>query len=212
MSIRSFQFTFDGSNKTVLRGGDYFTIEESTADLDVRIKDARGNEIGFVQNVAAGFWIEVPDMGYLEVESATAQTASFIVGSGKFGVNKTTTSINGGQLTPRTLLTHYGSVVGSSLLTIVTPAANTDGIRIDNITNLPNSSSTWFTVMAKTFAPTAYNDTSARFLYAHTLAASSSAILVDKIEMPVIIPAGEGLYAQGSAANSGNLTIAYEVL
>jgi len=107
--------------------------------------------------------------------------------------------------TPQTLVTPWAIYLGTALQTIVTPGANTAGIRIDNISMGSWGAAGVARVMRKSSAPSAYTD-------GYGLSVGYTNSYVDKVKMPIIIPAGQGLYAQGNIANIAYVSIDYEVL
>ena len=211
MGLRSFQDSFGAGDIKQYSCGGYFTIAASSNEVDIELFSQRGNSKGVIENVAAGFWFEDEDITHVQVTSASAQTIEVISGAGKVGINKTTTSINGGTLDPSTLSTHYGYHVGTALQTIVTPAANVNGVRVDSITKSYLQSYGTLSVMTKTSAPADYKDITARHLFSwYSNAVDGN--LVDKADFPLIIPAGEGLYTVSDIINNGTVLIEYEIL
>lgn len=210
MGMRSFSHSFGAGDIKEFRCGGYFTIASASDEVDIEIFESRGNSIGVLQNVGAGFWLKDKDVDYIKVTSASAQTVNIISGSSDVGVNKTTTSINGGTLDPQTLDTSYLGTFTASLDTIVTPAANVAGIRIDGVNFTYIAGTNGFgRIMFKTSAPSGMNDGSG-LLYVSNYY-TQTRFDVDKIECPIIIPAGNGLYAQ-SGNTIGGYMIHYELL
>lgn len=207
--IRSFQYTFTAAQTKVYAGGGYLSIEELTNDVDLEFFDQHNNSLGVVQNIGAGFWVDLTNFGKVHITSATAQTVNVLIGTGSFGVNKTSTTITGGTLTAETLETHYGGIIGTSLVTIATPAANTAGIKIHDI-KLNAGAAGYCQVMSKTSAPATWNDVTARSLAFYESDAVGK--IFNRMSTKIIVPAGEGLYAQGTAASVANCHIEYEIL
>lgn len=112
-------------------------------------------------------------------------------------------------LTPRTLVTQWGAPSGTTLQTLVTPAANTNGIRVDADGVVVTGSTGQCRFMAKTSAPASIGDMSARTINWYHI--TTSARTGGSPQYPFIIPAGEGLYFQADAT-SIQATIDYEVL
>lgn len=216
--LRSYQITLSAGVAVPFTGGKYFTIEESTADVDVAFLDNSGQQIGVAENVASGFWCEVPAFGSVQITSASAQTISVIIGGGsdsapiRFGVNKTTTSINGGIMSPRELVTGYFyQAAVATLQTVVTPAANTAGVRIDSA--VMHSASGFGRIMAKTSAPSSVTDTAARTIAQYTSMGASNVQAESRYTGDsILLPAGEGLYHQVNGAYQNYVSINYEVL
>jgi len=211
MSIKSYQYTFGAGDTRQYIGGGFFTIEQVTDEITLNIKDPRGNSIGIVENIGAGFWINLDDkeIGSIDIYSATTQTINVIIGAGEFGVNKTSSTITGGKLDPNTLSSSYwNSNILSSVITILSPASNVNGVIV---------LSSWLSfvgfgqarIMAKTSAPTGVNDTSANTL-CHLSAASTLLENASNTE-PTFLPAGYGIYANKNTTNAGEFVVEYEI-
>lgn len=214
--IRSYQVTLVANTPVQFTGGKYFTIEEASADVDITFKGQQGNIAGVAQNVGAGFWCDVEQFGLVEIESSSAQTISVIVGSAgsgepvRFGVNKTSTSITGGTLTPRTLSSDQVSAIcGIAISTLILPATNTNGIRIDGITWARGAANGFCTCQADTALPTSFTaDVNA--LYLSTYDGDDHS--VTNIPAPYIVPSGMGIYCAGNQAVAGTCYVHYEIL
>ena len=117
-----------------------------------------------------------------------------------------------GNIAARTLVTNHHSQATNSATTVVTPGANTNGIRIDRINFGDLGSGGTAAVMSKTSAPSGVNDTAARILGRANASASTNAPAPAISPEPFIVPPGEGLYLFASIANSIYVSIDYEVL
>lgn len=215
--MRSYQDTFSIAGSKQYRGGRFFLLESVTNEVDIEFFSPQGSPIGKVLGMTSGFNIDMLDVetgqfGFCEVTSSVAQTIKVVIGNQKASVFKTSSEISGGQLTPRTLVTHYGGVVTNTVVTVITPAANVNGVRIDGINVIKYDIHSQFSVLSKTSAPTTWDDVSARKLFNALFTTSSNIGSVDKLDFPFIIPAGEGLYTMASAAVAGSVSINYEVL
>lgn len=233
--MKTYSHTFTAGETITLPGGVHFEILSGTDSLDVTYFARDGQPLDEVaEGVPAGYYYTAPREQELvlrggrqfiverangfataQVYSATAQTVLIGITRGDGGARSTATNITSGRLTPKTLVTSYFAGVTSTLVTIVTPAANSNGVRIDGITWSVDSStlSVRSHLLSKTSAPASYNDKSARLLSAFFWDNSATALLhTSQREFPFIVPAGEGLYTQASAANGGSIGIDYEVL
>lgn len=207
MGLRSFQDSFGAGDIKQYSCGGYFTIAASSDEVDIELFSQRGNSKGVIQNVAAGFWFEDEDITHVQVTSASAQTIEVISGAGKVGINKTTTSINGGELDFNThdVDTYLNGAVDTTLVTIITPAANTGGIVVYGAHSVSNTAGHIGRFMYKTSAPSSATD-------GKTIHMSTTISPICNITMPFIIPAGNGLYLQGLHAQCGLYSINYKVL
>ncbi len=113
------------------------------------------------------------------------------------------------EITPPSLATPYGVFgVASTLQTIVAPASNTAGIRINRATITAVQANSVSRLMTKTAAPSGVSDTAAG-----TLLYASSAAPLQHSEAEVIVPAGQGLYFQTTdSASTSSVMVDYEVL
>lgn len=220
MSIRSYRDTFTAGVKKQYRGGSFFNIAELTDEVTVRLFSNMGNTIAVLENIGAGFWIKLDNgtdserIGSVEIESATAQTIDVIIGDGEFGANKTSTTITGGRLDAALLRTteYKRTSISTALNTVVTPAANTNGIIITSA--LAGVAGGETRIMAKTSAPASLED--GVLIYAHYSSSSGTyyqEIVSPVVTLPIQIPAGFGLYEQSSSAIiTSYVQISYEVL
>jgi len=99
----------------------------------------------------------------------------------------------------------------SALNTILAPASNTNGVLITAVWAWAWGTS--LRIMAKASAPTAWNDPAAIPLV--TVSAASSTAPAESggsIAVPIIVPAGLGLYEQAAGIYWGAVSMAYEVL
>lgn len=115
-------------------------------------------------------------------------------------------------LTPQTYAASYYRFSASNALnTVVTPAANLNGIRIDAAW-MANSSNYGQAILAKSSAPSSYADTTADPLLVK-FSGSATEGLVILPACPLIIPAGLGLYEKCNSAGATSAAgIIYEVL
>lgn len=117
-----------------------------------------------------------------------------------------------GRLTPPLIPAtgYYRRSVSSALSTIVTPAANTKGIRLGP--RVVTSYGDACRLMIKTSAPSAWNDSAAvTVLRSEVVSAVGNQHAEDSVEY--VVPAGYGLYEQAEGvAASTSVTVAYEVL
>lgn len=105
---------------------------------------------------------------------------------------------------------YWRQSASAALNTIVTPAANVAGVRIDALTLYAGG--VYVRLMAKASAPSAWNDGAARTI---ALASASGSALVTSahVALPLLVPAGLGVYEQASGGGgTSNTALAYEVL
>lgn len=217
MSVKSYQYAFGAGETKQYRGGDYFTLADSSSDVTLEIFSPRGTSLGKLENIGAGFWMRMPEengvLGRIDVTSASAQTINVIVGNGEFGVNKTTTNINGGNLDSHTSGSFYSAKPATTAIqTVETPAANVNGIRINNVTLIRGSGDGSGGFSSKTSAPSSATDVTARMIMLYSHSASNGLQAFNSGSFPFIIPAGEGLYFGVSLASCLTGSISYEVL
>lgn len=98
-----------------------------------------------------------------------------------------------------------------TLVTLVTPAANVNGVLVDIAHMFVNSGGTPGTLrlMAKATAPTSAGDVGASDVLTVT---GYGGIFHVSPKAPMLIPAGLGLYEQSDAANQTGLSLTYKVL
>tara|TARA_Y100000310_G_C20701675_1_gene830572 strand:- start:1939 stop:2727 length:789 start_codon:yes stop_codon:yes gene_type:complete len=79
--------------------------------------------------------------------------------------------------------------------TLVTPAANVNGVLV---VNAKCGGSSYVTLMAKTSAPSGYNDSSAKVLVGSVVSTPST------MPHPILVEAGEGIYYDSSSSQATN--------
>ena len=152
----------------------------------------------------------------VEIYSATAQTIVVGITQGDGGQRSTATQLIAGNAEigytrPRTLTTAYHALCTNSFTTIFTPAANTNGARIDTI-SFRGLTSGSFALLSKSSTPSSISDTSARVIAFGKQAATGSPGFQTPASNNIIVPAGEGLYHIADAASLGYLGLNYELL
>jgi len=111
----------------------------------------------------------------------------------------------------RDLKAHYGGLIGTGLVTVVAPAANVSGIKLQHVDMTYNAVSAT-RLMGKTSAPVGWNDGAARALASLVLAAGHAVRFSVCDSGEFLVPAGEGVYVQSSVGNGATVSISYEVL
>ncbi len=220
--VRSFEYTFSAGESKDFGGGLFFNLAAATNPVDIELIGITGESYGTMQDIPAGFWMDLPLnedtgralIGKIKVTSASAQNVTLIVGFGRFGSNKTSTQIEGGTLTPVSIgsTAYYRNSSSAALNTIVAPASNTNGIKITSVGLKSNG--TGINVMVKESAPTSYSD--GRSVIYQDRAGSSAnynALSTAIVAMPILVPAGVGLYEQcQSSGTPSAVFLSYEVL
>lgn len=211
--MKTFSYTFAAGETMHFPSGKFFIVITAGDALNVDYFRNVQKLDESAQGVTSGYYAEF-DEGFdsIQIYSATIQTIKIAISkgsSGGFNISSTIiTDILGGvidEVKPYTLSTFFDVYLGTALQTIVTPAANTAGIRIDNITMGAWGATGFARVMHKTSAPVSPSD-------GYALAVGYTNSYVDKINTPIIIPSGHGLYAQANVANAAYVTVAYEAL
>lgn len=214
--MRTYSLSFAGGDEIVVRGGTYLRLLSTTAVVNMTVWRSGGllAEFSSVQQGLA--WESLNDKGELfpfdevRIASATAQTVQVAIGFGRCFNDATSgnVTITGGALTPTTLsgtAAYERNSASAALGTIVAPATNVNGVRI----NLG-----WVTangidsrLMIATAAPGTWQDGACVLFHR---SGSSSA---DCLSFPVLVPAGYGIYEQASGAGVATMVgLNYTVL
>ncbi len=106
---------------------------------------------------------------------------------------------------------YYSSDTSTSLITIVTPSTNVNGVVISNASLFSVSGDGSARLMVKTSAPVSWDDSNALSVSAIRLSGGNFAG-ADNAVMPVAIPAGYGVYFQKDSAFTHLADITYKVL
>lgn len=131
-------------------------------------------------------------------------------------VGSITDVANISAITPETIngssFFYYGAL--TTLQTIVTPASNTAGIKIYNAYAHAYSGGYIARLMAKTSAPSAVTDNTAKTLAVSVTSSSSGggSSSLNPTLTPLIVPAGYGLYSQSDDTTRHAIACEYEVL
>ncbi len=202
--------------------GNYIRL--SSASVPITFKTVNGDNVTLEQGGAA----RVSSFNYLLISHSDAaiQDIKFYIGDKneiiteqKFsGISEIVGGANNlsnppnvksviNPLIPNTAQTMFNAVAGNVLVTLVAPASNINGVRIDaiNIFRLLGSDTN---VLIKTSAPTAYNDINASIIYKIY---NGSILVIDKANFPLIIKAGYGLYVMGNTQTT-DISILGEIL
>ena len=101
---------------------------------------------------------------------------------------------------------------GVVLQTLVAPASNTNGIRI-NAVWIYHAPAPGGRLMSKSSAPLAWDDATAKTIACGANETTyASQYFSGGVGLPVIVPPGDGLYYQGSGAGASYLNVNAEVL
>jgi len=219
--MKTFNYTFNAGETKQYPSGKFFILITAGDDVNVTYKRNNGEIDESAVGVQSGYYVELDDgFDLVEVYSATAQTVKIAISkSGSGGFNISSTVLTGGvidtikNVTPVTLTTHARSVsyVGTTLQTIVTPASNINGIRIDNLGFILLNIAGVANIISKSSAPINYSDANANIL-ATCNVTGTYAGMVDKINTPIILPVGVGLYMMANIDNVATAHIDYEIL
>lgn len=219
--MKTFEYSFTAGEKKTFPAGNFFMLLTTSSPVDVEFFKNGSPTEEKAEDVEAGFSVEplielLPGFTYfdkVEVTSAAAQTVKVAVsrGAGKYQRTVGTVDINSGKLTPQTLITSANIYASTTANTIVSAAANTAGVRVDMARLITSSGVGSAQILARTTAPTAYSN-DGRSLASYWLEGTATAGLTLDLKNPVIIPAGEGIYAIASAVNLAHARIEYEVL
>ena len=195
-----FEVKTNNGDRVPMQGGDKVVFPAPFDSLVIKDLSGAGNTIELIYG-AGGDYKSDSVVGTVSISGAVPVTD------------------NGGSLTiddggvPLTLnksvLSYFYVNNTSGLQTVVSPGANTAGIRID-LAAVTSEQTT--RIMAKSSAPTAWNDTGAMTLALCDAAGNNSAPLSTIAAAPIIVPAGMGLYVQSNANTVNNISINYEVL
>lgn len=106
-----------------------------------------------------------------------------------------------GRITPPVLGSTYRvDNPGAVLQTLIAPASNTKGIQI-NMVAIYKGPGPGGRIMSKASAPSAWNDATARTIFAGANeGTSANQEISSKVALPILVPPGEGVYFQASAA------------
>lgn len=117
-------------------------------------------------------------------------------------------------LTPQALFSSYYVVLAAStLVTILSPAANINGVRIDYAYLLMSSSlGNSCRLTCKSSAPIIYDDQNAATILIGTLNSTSGHVANGERQVPFLVPAGMGIYVQASDVPIVRVSLSYEVL
>ena len=115
--------------------------------------------------------------------------------------------INPVQVSAGTFSSHLYAVIASAALqTLITPAANTGGIKIYGVTTQAGTGIS-VRMMYKASAPASFDDTAAG-----TIQWSDQSVVHTTLALPIVVPAGQGVYFQSSGAINSRYGLEYEAL
>jgi hypothetical protein len=99
------------------------------------------------------------------------------------------------------------SSTSAALVTVVTPAANVNGVVIKTMQHYGNTD-TW-ALLAKESAPSTYDDAAAHCIFRHYSASGTKQndFSPAHLQLPILIPAGFGIYHQKSGTAYAHSTI-----
>jgi len=210
-NLDSLQYSFTAGQTHVYRGGNYISIASLVDEIEIEFFK-KGSSLGKVGNIGAGFYANISKFDLIKITSATAQTVNVIVGTGEFGVNKTSTVITGGLLDYPVLGDgFYLSSALAGLTTVVPPASNTKGI-IVYFCGINISGSAKGRFMFKETAPTSIDDPDAQTL--GVVVTSGTAPYGNDfsgVNGELIVPPGKGIYFQKDTAIQSTCFIEFDI-
>lgn len=216
--MKTFSYSFGAGETKQFPSGKFFILITAGDNVNVTYKKHNTTLDESAQGVQSGYFFEAPDgFDLVEIYSATAQTVKVAISKGgSGGFNISSTVLTGGVIdeVKPTILgeTSYNRYSASSAMnTIVTPAANINGIRLTSVT-LYNAVSAFSSLLFKTSAPTGFNDGNViGYSYAYEAGGVQRSHILTV--MPVVIPAGYGLYeGSNSASNITAVSLTYDLL
>ena len=209
--MKTFNYTFSAGENKTFAGGKFFIVITAGDAINITYLKNFTQVDETAQGITSGYYFE-SDEGFdtVQVYSATAQTVKAGVSkSGSGGFNISSQIITGGTLdgiTPITLGTSFEFLSNSTttLFTVVAPSSNINGVRVNTAqVNVYLGGGYIARFMAKTSAPTARNDSSADTICMASSGAAGEGSQMVRMETPIIIPAGKGLYFWTNDNSSG---------
>lgn len=200
-----------------LAGLGLYATDRCTGSVFLRINSQDGARIP----IGAGFAVEYPIARvFLDWDAQPGAVFQLVYGGARFtprndisqiGTVASVTNVGTvGEVTPRELgpTAYFRHSTTAALATLVTPAANVAGVRVDAAWCL--SAGPVVRVMAKASAPATWDDATAHTL---ALARNPEGPGGGMSHFPIILPAGVGLYEQPAAATAATqVGVSYEVL
>lgn len=203
----------------------FFMLMESTKDVDFKVLKSN-TEIGYgesvIQGASHGPSAEPFDGIWVKTTDGSSQTVKICLADGLAELRSIVgaVSLTGGTVdavtaitnppTPRTLVDQWGGLITNAVSTIITPAANTGGVRVDNVSMLQWLTTGQVNVVAKSSAPSGFNDTTSHVMWFAKLDAGLYS--AEKANLPVIVPAGLGIYAIADVVDLCRISTSYEGL
>lgn len=214
--MKTFSYTFGAGETKQFPSGRFFIAITAGDAINVDFKRSQVKLDESAQGVTSGYFVDFEDKGFdlVEIYSATAQTVKVAISHGTGGFNITSqivTDILGGTIDEVkpvnggvSVNSAYGTT-SNSLVTIVTPAANTNGVEVTGAILLNGGSANTIRVMYDTSAPALY--------YNGVGIIGVQASNENKcLSYPIIIPAGYGLYKMAGSATSHSYEVVYDIL
>ena len=209
--MRTYAYQISAGESIYVGGGDYLLILESTASLSLKFIDKKKGEGDLVQDAPKGFWVKSPaPFDSVEIYSAETQSINIGVSYGDGGIIGES---GGGVITPiPQYVSHFTYTGTTATHTVVAPAANANGVRIDATALFAYAGGSYgaASILAKSSVPVDYKDGAAV-----VLAYKGPSIGWLNIRRPdqIILPAGMGLFVFiSSSSYMLGASVDYEIL
>lgn len=222
MSTESYIIPAGG--KAPIGTGHYFRLLTADSPVDVYIYTPGGVEVH--KNVKGGFNFRAIDYETgegqiytkIDVVSAVAQTIEAYNGLGLVGYDRLalqgSIDTNVTAMPIRTIgnWLFQSFAMGTTMYGVVVPASNVNGVRIDQMF-IRSEPGALTRIMTKTTTPTSTADVAATTLMAVRTSGVNEIHSENQImQLPFIVPAGYGIYANSDTVGSSMVHVAGEVL
>lgn len=108
--------------------------------------------------------------------------------------------------------TLYSQASATTATTIVAPAANTNGVRINSINSTVGGGAANRAFFIGLAAPASVVDVTANKHIIYSILAATGQVVIDKTPMPFIVPPGYGIYDISNAVAASYSHMNYQVL
>lgn len=219
--MQTYEYTFSAGETKVFPSGQFFILIDASSGVDVDYFKNNTNINESASGVTSGYFYR-NENGFdtVQVTSATGQTVKLAISkAGDGGYNIASQIISGGtvdlinEITPQTsgITSYHRLNTSDALNTIVTPASNTNGILVTAISTY--SDTCFVRVMFNTTSPTGYLDGVNIGPQVYTPSTDSVNRYFAQCAMPIIVPAGYGLYERSNSnTNTSGADVTYTVL
>lgn len=190
-----------GEERAIVAPGKYFRVIKASYETSIAVNDGilQSRPFGVAEFVPGGF-------GRLRIYSARAQEVVVSVTDGRVDDSRL------GQLVPievtsgELVSSVFDMLITGALVTLVTPAQNTNGIRVFGAT-IANNGTNAARIMYKTSDPVSAIDNTAGTIH-FTMGGTQ---LETVVGFPIVIPKGNGLYYMTSVSLT-YYGVEYEIL